>query len=402
MAARSAWSGVVLGALLTVGLGLSWLLRHEGLAEPRGSVALFIAAAALGEMITVDKRRGHATPVSFAVIATFALLGNSPAATVAVAGGGWALAAVIRAGIGAELRPFDLLSRISIGVGVAGVVALASVLAPTAVVAASAARDEAVNVVGVVGVSLLLVVGVPYWEAVEETAGKRVRTAPVYRGLFLASWAALVAIAASGGLAAMVHGALEAWAVVLMLLPLLAARSGLRRHALVRRTYEQTVRAMSRLPELVGATTEGHGVRVGRLATEMGRELALPDEEVEALEHAAHLHELGAVRDRDSRVNTALAGAAVVREAGNMPAVVAILERQRDPYRRRREGEDVTVPMTARILRTACEYDEFSHPGGPGRQPWDALERLHLGMAYEHDPVVIQALSRVLSRRGIL
>lgn len=402
MGARSAWSGFLVGAVVTAALAFAWLLRPETLSAPRGSLALFVAAAALGEMITVDKLRGHAIPVASAVVATFALLGNPPGATAAVAAGGWVLAAVVRAGAGSELRPLDLLGRVSIGVSLPGVVALAALLAPAVTVATAGAATEAVNVVGLAAVSLVLVVGVPYWEAIEETVGKRVRILPVYRGLFLSSSAALVAFAASAGLAAMVHGALGAWAIVLMLLPLLAARSGLRRHALVQRTYDQTVRAMSRLPELVGATTEGHGIRVGRLAMEIGRELALADEDVAALERAAHLHELGAVRDQDAGANVATAGAAVVREAGNMPAVVAILERQRDPYRRRREGEDASVPMTARILRTACDYDEYSHPGGPGRQPWDALERLHLGMAYDHDPVVIQALSRVLSRRGVL
>jgi len=43
----------------------------------------------------------------------------------------------------------------------------------------------------------------------------------------------------------------------------------------------------------------------------------------------------------------------------------------------------------------------MTRPGATlGLSTWDVLERLHLGMAYEYDPAVIQALTRVLEKRG--
>jgi HD-GYP domain-containing protein (c-di-GMP phosphodiesterase class II) len=36
------------------------------------------------------------------------------------------------------------------------------------------------------------------------------------------------------------------------------------------------------------------------------------------------------------------------------------------------------------------------------RAPWDALERLRMGMAFEYDPRVVEALTRVLEKTGQL
>jgi hypothetical protein len=42
------------------------------------------------------------------------------------------------------------------------------------------------------------------------------------------------------------------------------------------------------------------------------------------------------------------------------------------------------------------------HDGAGQPHPWDGLEHLNLGMAYDHDPEIIQALTRVLTRRGVI
>jgi len=101
-----------------------------------------------------------------------------------------------------------------------------------------------------------------------------------------------------------------------------------------------------------------------------------------------------------SSLELALTGAGIVRETGHFPDVADMIEHQYEPYRRRGEVAN-ELPIGAKIIKVASAYDDFTHPGGAvGLSTWDVLERLHLGMAYEYDPQVIQALTRVLEKRG--
>ena len=72
-----------------------------------------------------------------------------------------------------------------------------------------------------------------------------------------------------------------------------------------------------------------------------------------------------------------------------------MVRRRHEPYQQ--QGEDANEPDAgAKIVKVASAFDDLTEPGGPGRTAWDALEKMHLGMAYDYDPEVIQALTRVL------
>ena len=66
------------------------------------------------------------------------------------------------------------------------------------------------------------------------------------------------------------------------------------------------------------------------------------------------------------------------------------------PYRQRHErGQD--LPVEARIVKVVNAFDDLTE-GAQGRRVTElALERLHLGLGYEYDPEVVQALEEVLS-----
>jgi len=94
-------------------------------------------------------------------------------------------------------------------------------------------------------------------------------------------------------------------------------------------------------------------------------------------------------------------GAEIVRKTGVLDTVALILESQSKPYRHVRElGED--LPISSRIIKVANAYDDLVG----GRDNVDgkdaAIERIHLGLGYEYDPRVVEALLRVLARRYLL
>jgi len=130
--------------------------------------------------------------------------------------------------------------------------------------------------------------------------------------------------------------------------------------------------------------------------------------EIDEIEYAALLHDIGRVSIPDpqdaqdaSKLELALTGAGIVRETGHFPRVAEMIEHQYEPYRRRGEDANPELSMGAKIIKVCSAFDDMTRPGATlGLSTWDVLERLHLGMAYEYDPGVIQALTRVLEKRG--
>ncbi|SOE11274.1 HD domain-containing protein [Streptomyces sp. 2323.1] len=213
------------------------------------------------------------------------------------------------------------------------------------------------------------------------------------------------AICATGVVIALATAVAGLWALPVFCLPLLLTQFAFRRFAAVRATYRQTIASLARCTEIAGYTPHGHARRVAALSRAVGRELGLTEPDLDVLEYAALMHDIGqlslldpvpdgatAPLPPDQQRRIALLGGAVVRQTGAPAEVAMIVERQADPYR--------DQPVTARIVRTVNAYDDLSGgsagPGGPLR----ALERLRLATAQDHEPRVVEALARVLSCGG--
>ena len=202
------------------------------------------------------------------------------------------------------------------------------------------------------------------------------------------------ALVTTGALIALAEVALEELALPLFLFPLLLTQFAVRRYGAIRETYRQTIGALSCLTERAGYTREAHATRVTEL------------------EDAALLHDLGQVALRDpipggSTIMAAPAdqqriahdGAEIVRRTGVLDNVAHILEAQTTPYRQVREfGQD--LPMPSRIIKVVNAFDDLSEGRYSGPDEARAMERIHLGLGYEYDPRVVDALSRVLDRRN--
>jgi hypothetical protein len=220
------------------------------------------------------------------------------------------------------------------------------------------------------------------------------------------------AVAATGILIALASNLMGWWALPVLILPLLTTQFSFRRYAQIRSTYRQTIRALSKITEVGGYVHDGHSIRVSALAVSTGREVGLTETELLDLEYAALMHDIGQLSLAEpiprgstltvtpaERKRIASMGAEIIRSSGTLDRVAVIVERQSDPYRRNRRPADDTLPVASRIIKAASAYDDLVSvaPEDP-RCRADAVERLRLGMAYEYDPRVVEALARVVSR----
>ena len=211
-------------------------------------------------------------------------------------------------------------------------------------------------------------------------------------------------------LLALSYPVLGAWTVPIFLAPLGATQFSFRQVATIRRNSLQTVRALAKVPEMAGYTEHGHSARVATLSIQIASELDVVAPELHDIEYAALLHDIGRISLPDpeqsspstARLELALVGAEIVENAGHFSRVAKMIGAQNEPYRRPGEDKNRSIPLGAKIIKVASAYDDLTEPPGPGRTPWDAIERLHSDMAYEYDPKVIQALTRVLEKIGLV
>ncbi|MEI2732925.1 MAG: HD domain-containing phosphohydrolase [Dermatophilaceae bacterium] len=222
-----------------------------------------------------------------------------------------------------------------------------------------------------------------------------------------------LALNATGTLIAVAERPIGVLALPLFLVPLVLVQFALRQYAGIRRTYAQTVRTLSRVTELGGFTRSGHSVRVAELAVDMGLALGLSERDTRQLEYAALLHDIGQVALRapipsgatlmaapaDQR-RIAADGAAIVRKTGAPAEVAEAVEQQAAQFRVVRErGEE--LPMLSRIIKVANAYDDIAGGSITIARRDAAIERIHLGLGYEYDPRVVEALVSVLQRRSV-
>lgn len=196
--------------------------------------------------------------------------------------------------------------------------------------------------------------------------------------------------------------ALGVLAIPLMAAPLVLLRYALEQQASVIDTRRQTIAALSRLTDIAGYTPDGHSARVAALSRRIGAELHMSDRELDELEDAARLHDIGQVSlaapipggatidvaPSDQR-GIADEGARIVRRTEVLDGVADIIEAQVVQFREVQEyGEQ--VPMGARIIKVCNAFEDLT--GGDEALRNAAIERLTLGIGYEYDPRVLDLL----------
>ena len=338
------------GALGAVGSAISQAPVHE-----LGAIDLFALAlaAALGDRLELPRQHGRATTMSIAVITCVALLTLDPVQVLAMAAAAWIAQAVRSVRTDRSIRLGSLANLGLTAWTIGGVTALAAARAPGGV----AIGESELLLTPVVVVWVLLLFGAPALEALEVAILARGPRRVRYRDLVMGGLQANTVLAATATLGALAYPELKWPTVLLMALPLLAAKLGFDRNAETRTTYDQTLRAMSRLPEQLGAVDPGHGERAGEVAAVAAVDLGFGADVVADIERAAQLHELGRIRTEHGLDLTpeevAHGGAGIVTEAGALDRVAQLIAAHRGPVP---VGDEVAWVGGA-IVRLACDLD---------------------------------------------
>jgi HD-GYP domain-containing protein (c-di-GMP phosphodiesterase class II) len=202
----------------------------------------------------------------------------------------------------------------------------------------------------------------------------------------------------------------------------LAAYDGENRRLIgaLERGYLDTIRSLAAAVDAKDPYTRGHAERVSALAVEIGRELHLGPEALQALEHGGILHDIGKIGIPDAILAKAgtlapeemafvrahprvgaeiVAGVAFLADA--LPAIRSHHERWDGAgYPDALAGE--AIPLIARIVNIADTWDActsrrpYQEPLAPG-----AVIAILEGLkGTQTDPAVHAALLRVLARRS--
>ena len=202
--------------------------------------------------------------------------------------------------------------------------------------------------------------------------------------------------------------AVGVWGPFLFALPLVLSIAAARRYAQTRQTYRETIVTLSRLTDLAGYTPTLHARRVADLSIVLARRRGLSQRQIDTLEYAALLHDLGQVsldepipggatvlaapRDQDRIVAD---GVAIIRHSGVLEHAADVLTRQATPFRLMRE-EDERIPLESRIIKLANAFDDLTGGSREAGAVSVALERIQLGLGYEYDPELVDDLLAVL------
>src|SRR5437867_8554051 len=210
------------------------------------------------------------------------------------------------------------------------------------------------------------------------------------------------------------------WAVVLFLVPLLLGRFSFSKYAETRELFFGTVSALSQAIDAKDGFTRGHADRVSRIAGAISRELGLSEKEVEQIELAGLLHDIGkiGVEDRilmkpqrlDSEEQELMRrhpiyGASILEPAAALrPLVPVILHHHENydgsGYPQGLKGDD--IPLGSRIIIVADAYEAMTsdriYRKAIGHER--AMEQLNRYKGVQFDPAIVRALEKLIHKRG--
>ncbi len=386
-----------------------WTAAH-GAVEPYVALT-FCLVIAVGELarITLPGHR-EVAPIASAGAISYAFLvslGDAPvehsaAQVIAVVGLGLALGELPHVAVGRSPRLEDLARR------VLAVMLIAAAFRP--LVTQLSLTEPSVRVTLIMASLVLLA-----WLVDAAMAGvlraERLRTnlLVAVRDEVRAQFATGAAIGASGVLIALACTVTGLVGLLVFSAPLLVSQVAFRRHAEVRRTYLETVRALSRVTEVGGYVENGHSRRVSHLAHAIACELGFSEAQLLELEYAALMHDIGQLSLREPIAGgaTVLAspreqrriaelGSAIIRETGVLDSVAEIVRRQCEPLAG--DGDEGVPPLGSRIIKVANAFDDLVGENGDDERRAAVLERLRMDTDSEYDPKVVDALATVLAR----
>jgi putative nucleotidyltransferase with HDIG domain len=230
---------------------------------------------------------------------------------------------------------------------------------------------------------------------------------------FVSSLAHHLSPLALGVLTAMLVRQTGPWGLVLFAVPIFLAYHSFKLYVEMRRDLKDFVRALAEVLEEVDPYTRQHSVRVAHYAVQLGRALRLPERDLEDLEYAALVHDLGKIGPQNQHI-LQKPGALTREEQATLrlhPAAgaeivvkVRALRRASDIVRLHHERPDgrgypygfttPEIPVGARILNVADAFDAMTsdRPYRKALGAERAVDEISRGAGSQFDPEVVTCL----------
>lgn len=423
--------GMLVGLILLIFLIMTTQLgsRGGGLGRNIPVLAIFAAAILVAEQLRMRlPGRVETAPLVTALGLAMAFAGERPGGPITYTAGGCILGVGLSLAIAVLPRhlrrthadtlvnALDTVIRLT-GVSLAALLWRSDWIWPDSVSMLERSRGwaDVQQASAMVAIGLLVLLGEAPARAAWRSVQEGIRWVQATRDEVRATTGLSAGVAVTGTMIAICLPVLDLAAVPLMILPMVFTQNAVRRQSLIRETYRQTVTALSRMPEVVGITPRGHAQTVATLSVAVARRMGMKEREVNDLEFAALLHDIGQVTLRypipgGATVQAAPVdqqriaddGAAIIRETGVLGSVADIVATQAAPYRRVVEGQE-RLQVSSRILKVTNAYaDYYAAHSASGEAPAHchaaALERIYLGLGYQFDPLVVTALEQTLER----
>jgi HD-GYP domain-containing protein (c-di-GMP phosphodiesterase class II) len=223
-----------------------------------------------------------------------------------------------------------------------------------------------------------------------------------------------------GWLMAQIADQVSQWAVVLFMVPLLLARYSFSKYTETRDLFLGSVSALSQAIDAKDGFTRGHADRVSRIAGAIARHMGLKEKQIEQIELAGLLHDIGKIGVEDRILMKPIRldpdeqelmrrhptyGASILKPSDSLGPLVPLVLHHHENYDGSGypdglKGEE--IPLGSRILIVADAYEAMTSDRiyrkaiGHDR----AMEQLNRYKGIQFDPVIVKALERLVQKRG--
>jgi putative nucleotidyltransferase with HDIG domain len=235
----------------------------------------------------------------------------------------------------------------------------------------------------------------------------------VWQKTFLRGLVHHVSFVSLGALIAFVYLHAGPWGLPLIAIPFVVSYLSFKIYVEIRRDLKDFVRALADVLDEVDPYTRQHSFRVSRYAIRLARAMRLPESEVEDLEYAALVHDLGKIGPQHQHIlqkpggltqeeqstlqSHPAAGAHIVRKVKALRRSSEIVKHHHE----RPDGQGYPlglrtpeIPRGARILNVADAFDAMTSDR-PYRQALSldaAIAELEKGSGHQFDAEVVQCL----------
>lgn len=210
------------------------------------------------------------------------------------------------------------------------------------------------------------------------------------------------------------------WATLLFMVPLLLARYSFTKYTEMRELFFGSVSALSQAIDAKDGFTRGHADRVSRIAGAIAREFGISEQEIEQIELAALLHDIGKIGVEDrilmkpARLEIdetelmrrhPIYGASILEPSAALRPLVPIILHHHENYDGSGYPDGVkgeAIPIGSRIILVSDAYEAMTsdriYRKAIGHER--AMEQLNKYKGIQFDPKVVRALDQLLQKRG--